>query len=270
MKERVKTAIVLGILLILILLLSHMRWVMPVVVALLAFMGVYELLCVTGAKLSKLAVYISLGAAVLIPIIPIPHYVPIVTALFVVAVVIFGYMMRQKDKLQLRSTAAVTGLAVLISMLFKSFAELRSIDSGLVYMIAAILASMITDTAAFFVGRTVGKHKLAPKISPSKTVEGSIGGIICTSVLLVAIAAIYDAVAAQTVDYGKLLLWALPATVIAQFGDLSMSVIKRIVGVKDFGNILPGHGGILDRMDSYLFVIPYTLIFVNYIGGFIG
>ena len=69
--------------------------------------------------------------------------------------------------------------------------------------------------------------------------------------------------------YGKLLLWALPATVIAQFGDLSMSVIKRIVGVKDFGNILPGHGGILDRLDSYLFVIPYTLIFVNYIGGFI-
>lgn len=66
------------------------------------------------------------------------------------------------------------------------------------------------------------------------------------------------------------LLWALLASIIAQFGDLSLSVIKRIVGVKDFGNILPGHGGILDRMDSHLFVIPYTLLFVNYISGFIG
>ena len=270
MKDRVKTAIVLGILLILLLLLSHMRWVMPVAAALLAFMGVYELLCVTGAKLSKLAVYISLGGAILIPIIPIPYFVPILTVVLIVALIVFGYMMHAKDKLQLRSTVAVTGIALLISFLFKSFAELRSIDNGLVYMIAAILASMITDTAAFFVGRAIGKHKLAPKISPSKTVEGSIGGIICTSVLLAAIAAIYDAVTAQTVDYGMLLLWGLPATVIAQFGDLSMSVIKRIVGVKDFGNILPGHGGILDRVDSYLFVIPYTLLFVNYISCFIG
>lgn len=70
--------------------------------------------------------------------------------------------------------------------------------------------------------------------------------------------------------FTMVLLWALLASIIAQFGDLSLSVIKRIVGVKDFGNILPGHGGILDRMDSHLFVIPYTLLFVNYISGFIG
>lgn len=268
-KQRVKTALVLGVVLVLVLLLSNLPWVMPLVTAFLAFMGVYELLSVTGAKLSKLAVYVSLGGAILIPLIPIPYYKPILAGVFVLALVIFGYMMYAKDKLQLRSTAAVTGIALLIAFLFKSFGELRSIENGLTYLIAAILACIITDTAAFFVGRAWGKHKLAPKLSPSKTVEGAVGGIVCTLVLLTAVAAVYDALSTCSVDYGSLLLWTLPATVIAQFGDLSMSVIKRIVGVKDFGNLLPGHGGILDRFDSYLFVIPYTLLFVTYISCFI-
>lgn len=269
-KQRVKTALILTAIVIIVLLLSGMSWVMPLVAAVLAFMGVYELLCVTGAKLSKFAVYLSLGGAILIPLLPMPYYQPALVGAFAVALVVFGYMMYAKDKLQLRSTAAVTGIALLISFLFKAFAELRSVENGLVYLIAAILACMVTDTAAFFVGRACGKHKLASKLSPSKTIEGAIGGIVCTTVLIVAVAAVFDSVSVKTVDYGMLLLWVLPATVIAQFGDLSMSVIKRIVGVKDFGNLLPGHGGILDRMDSYLFVIPYTLLFISYISGFIG
>ena len=268
-KQRVTTAIILSAIVVVVLLLSGMRWVLPLVGALLAFMGVYELLCVSGAKLSKIAVYVSLGGAIIIPLLPMPHYKYLLAAVFIVAIIVFAYMMYARQKLQLRSAAAVTGIALILSFLFKSLAELRAVPNGLVYLIAAILVCMITDTAAFFVGRALGKHKLAPKISPSKTVEGSIGGVLCALVLLMAIGAIYGAIAGQQVDYVSLMLWALTASVIAQFGDLSLSVIKRIVGVKDFGKLLPGHGGILDRFDSYLFVIPYTLLFCWLQGGWI-
>lgn len=270
MKQRVTTALVLSAVVILVLLFSGMNWVLPLAEVFLAFMGIYELLCVTGDKLSKIAVYVSMGSAVLIPLLPMPHYWNILTVVFITALIIFAYMMYARPRLQLKSSAAVTGIALLISFLFKSFGELRAIPDGFVYLVAAILACMITDTAAFFVGRALGKHKLAPNISPAKTVEGSIGGMLCTLVLLSVIGAVYGAITDRTVDYLTLMLWALPATVIAQFGDLSMSVIKRITGVKDFGKILPGHGGILDRFDSYLFVIPYTLLFCEISGWFIG
>ena len=91
--------------------------------------------------------------------------------------------------------------------------------------------------AAYFVGKAFGTHKLAPTISPGKTVEGGLGGMI--------------------------------GSVIGQLGDLAMSTIKRTVGIKDFGKILPGHGGILDRFDSFLFVAPFAVIYGNMTGCFL-
>lgn len=91
--------------------------------------------------------------------------------------------------------------------------------------------------AAYFVGKAFGTHKLAPTISPGKTVEGGLGGMI--------------------------------GSVIGQFGDLAMSTIKRTVGIKDFGKILPGHGGILDRFDSFLFAVPFAVIYGNMTGCFL-
>lgn len=91
--------------------------------------------------------------------------------------------------------------------------------------------------AAYFVGKAFGTHKLAPTISPGKTVEGGLGGMI--------------------------------GSVIGQLGDLAMSTIKRTVGIKDFGKILPGHGGVLDRFDSFLFAAPFAVIYGNMTGCFL-
>ena len=138
---------------------------------------------------------------------------------------------------------------IYIPFLFQHIIYLDSkIFIALVFMI-----SWGTDTFAYIVGCLIGKHKLCPKLSPKKTIEGSIGGIL-GSVLLVSLLVVYT---------GLKPLWffivvALIGSVIAQIGDLTASKIKRMVGIKDFGFIMPGHGGILDRFDSILFVATYT------------
>ena len=121
-------------------------------------------------------------------------------------------------------------------------------------MLYALLIVWITDSGAYLIGRKIGKNKLAPHISPNKTWEGSIGGSLSTVVIVGAY--LYFAQAAFPYSFSTMLLWTLVFSVGGQLGDLIESAFKRHYGVKDSGKILPGHGGILDRFDSLLFVLP--------------
>lgn len=110
-----------------------------------------------------------------------------------------------------------------------------------------------TDSGAYFVGKSLGKRKLWPEISPNKTVEGFVGGIVIALVL----STIFQLVANLPIPYFYLLLITLFLSVFGQIGDLVESALKRHYDVKDSGKILPGHGGVLDRFDSFLFVMPF-------------
>lgn len=99
--------------------------------------------------------------------------------------------------------------------------------------------------------------------------EGGLGGMICSVILMSLFAFLYSNRTGTAIQYGRLLLYLLLASVIGQFGDLAMSTIKRTVGIKDFGKILPGHGGILDRFDSFLFAAPFAVIYGNMTGCFL-
>lgn len=126
--------------------------------------------------------------------------------------------------------------------------------------------SWVTDSFAFLVGRKLGKHKMCPVISPKKSVEGAIGGTVVTSIFNVFLVFIFGLIASKyghenfiTADGLKYLIiipvsWVL--SVVSMFGDLAASVLKRNVGIKDYSNLLPGHGGIMDRFDSIVFVVP--------------
>jgi len=127
---------------------------------------------------------------------------------------------------------------------------------GIVTLSLPIIATFATDIGAFFVGRYLGKHKLAPTVSPNKTIEGSIGGIVAAFLVLVGYTWLIQG--AFPFGHGELLLFALLISITAQLGDLTESMIKRYCGVKDSGEFLPGHGGILDRLDSLIFTIPLT------------
>jgi phosphatidate cytidylyltransferase len=117
-----------------------------------------------------------------------------------------------------------------------------------------VFAAMGSDTGGYFVGRALGRHKLAPSISPSKTVEGSLGGLAGAML----IAAICHAVFFAALGSGEAIALGAAIGVLAQFGDLCESALKRAFGAKDSGWIIPGHGGILDRLDSLLFPVVFA------------
>lgn len=118
----------------------------------------------------------------------------------------------------------------------------------------ALLIVWITDSGAYLIGRKIGRHKLAPKISPNKTWEGSIGGTVAAVIIVGAYVFLMKPYFKY--NFGLMLLLTLIFSIGGQFGDLIESAFKRYYGVKDSGKILPGHGGILDRFDSLLFVLP--------------
>ena len=133
---------------------------------------------------------------------------------------------------------------------------------GIFLIVMALLCAWITDSGAYFVGRKFGKHKLCPKISPHKTVEGAVGGVVaCVIVNMIVLFAFRKTVVLHF-SYLTVLPLSIVLSLLSMCGDLSASTIKRNYGVKDFGNIMPGHGGIMDRCDSLLFVAPILYAFV--------
>jgi phosphatidate cytidylyltransferase len=131
------------------------------------------------------------------------------------------------------------------------------LDGGRNWVLFALFTTFGSDTAAFFIGRALGKHHLAPKISPHKTWEGAIGGVI--GAMLVSLLFVAPAPLSLPLNYGQAILLALVVSIFGQFGDLAESLLKRNLGVKESGKAMPGHGGFLDRTDSVVFagVIVY-------------
>lgn len=154
------------------------------------------------------------------------------------------------------------------------FIKNLSVEFGTIYMVIALCSAWLADSGAYFVGVSCGKHKLCPEISPKKTVEGFIGGLLSNGILLCIFCLVYskffvpDGIANFEVNYISTFIMGIITGAIGTVGDLTASLIKRQCGIKDFGKIMPGHGGILDRFDSVLFVVPFVFLYLNYIGIF--
>lgn len=130
------------------------------------------------------------------------------------------------------------------------------------HRLLVFICSWGSDTFAYIFGLLLGKNKLIEKLSPNKTIEGALGGIIGSTLLMF--------VFSKLTGIENSITWILLAgllSILSQIGDLCASYIKRITGIKDFGNIILGHGGILDRFDSVLFVLPIAYFFINFLGG---
>ena len=144
---------------------------------------------------------------------------------------------------------------------FTALSMLRYTDHGGAIFVLVFVAAWVCDTAAYFVGFLFGKHKLIPAVSPKKTVEGSIGGIVFATLAFVLYGFIIESFTDLEANYLALALSGLVLSVVSQVGDLIASLIKREHGVKDYSNLMPGHGGIMDRFDSIL-AVSTPLMFI--------
>ncbi|MGQ9629651.1 MAG: phosphatidate cytidylyltransferase [bacterium] len=130
--------------------------------------------------------------------------------------------------------------------------------SGRAYLFLTFLAAWIGDASAFFVGGGLGKHKLIPRISPNKTVEGAVGGLLASVITMAAAGAWVIPSLTDRILLGTII------SIVGQIGDLAESLIKRDAGVKDSGGIIPGHGGVLDKLDSLLFTMPIVYYYIKF------
>ena len=154
----------------------------------------------------------------------------------------------------------VSGILYL-GWLLSHFVALRGLDAGRNWVFFALFTTFASDTTAFFIGRALGRHRLAPHISPGKTWEGAIGGIL--GAIIISLCFIPPTPFSLPLNYGQAILLGLLVSVFGQLGDLAESMLKRNMGVKDSSQLIPGHGGFLDRIDSVVFagvVVYYYVI----------
>ncbi len=189
----------------------------------------------------------------------------------------FIYLIRYHQEIELRDFFANVFGFIYIVPAFVVMAIIRDRNYGALLLLMVFVSASATDTFAYFVGKAIGKHKLAPKLSPNKTIEGSIGGTIVSTAMFVGAVLLINHYGYLVSDSPEELLFVIDTqtilvitvigffmSILSQLGDLSASAIKRITGVKDYGHLIPGHGGVLDRMDSALFTAPaiYVVLYI--------
>lgn len=168
----------------------------------------------------------------------------------------FGEMMASHVKLTFPKIGMCMVAALVVPYLLTSLVRIHCLRLGRYYIFIPFIMAFLPDTGAYFAGRYFGKHKLAPVISPKKTIEGVIGGAISGIVGMILYALVMDLAFGMEVSYGYAVIYGIAAAAGSVMGDLSFSVVKRQTGIKDYGNLIPGHGGVLDRLDSMMVVGP--------------
>ncbi len=259
MKTRIITGLVAGALLIAVLLLPP--FAVYCAFSLICAMAVWEMFSVLGLTKDRALLVSSLLFAAATPFVGWFESVPLFyLALAAYGMLLVGYQLYRHNALQVRDTAAAFFMTLVLSLGISCAVYCRKIDDlGLMYLLVALLIAWGSDIGAYFVGSFLGKHKLCPAISPKKTVEGFFGGWVSGVLCALLVAFVWDVAflpETATVSYLRVAALAFVLSPLSVMGDLFASVVKRQAGAKDYGNIMPGHGGVMDRFDSLLFVAP--------------
>lgn len=180
--------------------------------------------------------------------------------LFILTFLMVMYSVIKYPKIILPDLALSLTGSIYLGYLLSYAIKIYNLPQSFSVILIAFLLSWAADTGGYFSGKIWGRHKLAPQLSPGKTVEGAIGAVV----LSIIVAGCFSIFAMRSISLAYILLLGLIAGIMAQFGDLFMSSIKRYFVVKDSGWIIPGHGGILDRFDSFLLVAPIVYYFFIY------
>lgn len=257
MKKRVLSAVIL-LPLLLAVVLAAPKIMTAVLLGFMCAIAAYELLAGTKLVRNPELLICTMAAAFLVPF--WCYYgmnstwgllgVYIFFTLLVVA------MMLSHIKIRFEKIAVCLAGGLLVPYLLSSLVRLVMDSNGRFYVLIPFVIAFSSDTGAYFIGRKFGRHKLAPVISPKKSVEGLVGGLVAAVVGMMIYGLVLDHAFDFQINYLYIALYGVVGCFAGVFGDLTFSVIKRQTGIKDYGNLIPGHGGILDRFDSVMLVAP--------------
>lgn len=258
MLKRIITSLVSLCILIPVLIFSH-TFVLPLGIAVVSLIALYEMYkCIGKGKMLAFTAPVYVFAAVSPFLFRYLGYgITCGYIAFLCAIVYVMYLFTLTVFMKGKVTFAEVGELFLVSVYIvaalNAIIDVRDFELGGKYLYILIFAgAWITDIFAYFSGMLFGRHKLIPEVSPKKTVEGSIGGTLFCIISFIVFGLIVDGFFSMNANFVFLAVSGLVVSILAQIGDLIMSVIKRQYGVKDYGKIFPGHGGVLDRFDSIL------------------
>ncbi|MBQ9692084.1 MAG: phosphatidate cytidylyltransferase [Clostridia bacterium] len=266
MKKRILTGVIGIVLLSPFIVFSH-TWALVALMLLFSITGVYEMLKCTGAlKNMVIAIpsFIVTAAAQILTKVTWFGGDKYTSAMLLVytayAVLLMMGAVFSKGKIKIADAAISAVTTTYISFGFSSLILLRDREFGMVLFILALLIPWVSDAMAYFVGVFFGKHKLIPEVSPKKTVEGAVGGIVGVCVATVIFGLIMQFGFNKIPNYILLMALAFVGGLLGMCGDLIASLIKREYGIKDYGNLFPGHGGVMDRFDSTIAVSSFMYV----------
>ena len=281
MKTRVITALV-GIVVLVLVMLTFNTMVFNLVVAAVALIGMHEVYAALGFDRKDWLLY-----AVQVPytlLVMLSSYQKprgaVMAASFALILFYCIYLVVRNGTVSYQKVSGLLMFSGIIVFCFYSLIHLKVLLPVEQYSYDAIFFILLIlcfawggDTCAYFAGRAFGKHKLCPKVSPKKTVEGAVGGVLGTMLFGVIITVAYSVIADRTEAFTQsnigvsmyliIALLGVVAAVLGIYGDLFASVVKRQCGIKDYGTIFPGHGGILDRFDSVMFIAPFVSMVIT-------
>lgn len=266
MKTRIISALVGLVLLVAVLCLLETA-VLDIAVTALSVIAVYEMIKAVGLSEKKAFTAVCAAFAALFSSAyyqTFSSFAGYTEFLFGMIVLIFVLADHKETKVTDAAFAFFFTLfiprAFSVLLIFRSYGKTVS----LFLIMLSLGVAWLNDTCAYFSGYFFGKHKLCPEISPKKTVEGAIGGVLGDALLCCLFALVFGMITGYSVNWFSLAVFLPIGAVVSIFGDLCASIIKRQFGIKDYGNIMPGHGGIMDRFDSWIFVAPVLYIWNIY------
>ncbi|URN85344.1 phosphatidate cytidylyltransferase [Acetobacterium wieringae] len=264
-KSSMKTRIWTGVigLPLLIFILYTGGFILVVGVSILAFVGTMEYTRAINKMIRpKMNVVLMIILTVMLMVTIKLDYYFLMPVLLVAFIIIFCYEILSGNAGIERGSATLMGL-IYVPIMFGHLFLFETVNKGPYYMWLIFVIAFTTDTAAYFIGKSIGNRKIAPLISPKKTIAGSVGGVVVATLCTILYGTILSSYFSFVLPWYLYLVVGVFGSIAGQCGDLTASMIKRKAKIKDFGTILPGHGGILDRFDSILFIIPLIYIFAK-------
>ena len=257
MKKRIiAAAVALPLLLVVLLVLPQIAT--AILMAAVCAVACWELMCVTGlVRHLRLFIYSAVMAAAISiwSFLGCPHGMAVLLLMLYFSA-LAAELLRAHTALRFSKICIAAFSGIVVPVFLTAIVRLQMMENGRFLVLVPCVIAFTADSGAYFIGRAFGNHKLAPIISPKKTVEGAVGGVICAIAGMIIYTLILRFAFHFTVNYLYAAVYGLVGAAGSIVGDLFFSCVKRQVKIKDYGNILPGHGGVLDRFDSMSVVAP--------------